>query len=398
MKILRIVYDWPKPWQGLAPAPYEVTVSQLKIGHEVEVMCGYWPKAGGAERPKNIKVHAIMREPLPGSIFFTSSILLFFRYLMWRKTNKADVIHSHGHFAIWIYLYRRLLQKFFPWAKELKTPLIVHFHNIAQSRMDKMEESGVDIKTESKYIAWPLEIYSNKLAVRVAAACVFVSNENQADAVKLYNADYRRCFVVETGVNADLFKPIGDEEKEKSRRDLGLDIYDKVVLNHGIMSERKNISLLVDVLALLPAHYKLFLVGPGDPTYIEKVNENIKLKGLDERVIKIGYTPYPQVPIAYQVSDVFCLPSVYEGLPKAVMQGLACGIPCLVSGFKAAEDISGLGYLENLEPSYIAERIVNIVENPVPVDVQKTAMLYSWDKRAHEIDKIYDFAIKNYLV
>jgi glycosyltransferase involved in cell wall biosynthesis len=397
MKILRIIYDWPKPWQGLAPAPYEITMAQLKLGHEVELMCGYWPKSGGIEKPQNIKVHPIIREPFPGSIFFTSAVLLFFKYLMWRKRNKVDVIHSHGHFAIWIYLYRRILQKFFPWAKELKTPLVVHFHNIAQSRMEKMEESKMEVKVESKYVAWPLEIYSNKLAVRVAAACIFVSNENKDDAVKLYNADYRRCFVAETGVNADLFKPIGDEEKEKSRRDLGLDIYDKVVLNHGVMSERKNISLLVDALALLPPHYKLLLVGSGDSTYIEKINENIKAKGVDERVIKIGYTPYPQVPIAYQISDVF-LPSVWEGLPKAVMQGLACGVPCLVSGFKISENIAGLYYLDNLEASHIAERIINIVENPVSVDVQKTVLLYSWEKRSHEIDEIYDFAIKNYLV
>jgi glycosyltransferase involved in cell wall biosynthesis len=264
--------------------------------------------------------------------------------------------------------------------------------------MDKMEESGIDVKVESKYVAWPLEIYSNKLAVRIAAACIFVSNENKEEAIKLYGVDQRRCFVVETGVNADLFKPVGGEEKEKSRKDLGLDIYDKVILNHGLMSERKNINLLVDAVALLPPHYKLLLVGSGDSTYIEKINENIKIKGLEERVMKIGYTPYPEVPIAYQVSDVFCLPSVWEGLPKAVMQGLACGIPCLVSGFKLSEELSGLYYLDNLDASHIAQRIVDIVENPLPVDVQKTTLLYSWERRSLEIDKIYEFAIKNYLV
>ena len=37
MKILRIIYDWPPPWQGLAAHPYELTASQLKEGHEVEI-------------------------------------------------------------------------------------------------------------------------------------------------------------------------------------------------------------------------------------------------------------------------------------------------------------------------------------------------------------------------
>ena len=398
MKILRIIYDWPKPWQGLAPGPYEITVAQMKIGHEVDIMCGYWPKAGGPEQPGNVKITTIIREPVPGSIFFTSSIILFFKYLLWRRKNKVDVVHSHGHFAIWIYLYRLILKKIFPWAKELKVPMIVHFHNIAQSRMNKMEEQGAVIKTTTKYVAWPLEIYSNKLAVKIAAACIFVSNENKDDAIKMYNADPRRCHVIETGVNPELFRPIGGEEREKSRRDLGLDLYDKVVLNHGVMSERKNINLLVDAFALLPPTYKLLLVGSGDSAYLEKISENIKAKKLEERIIRVGYTPYPLVPIAYQVSDIFVLPSSWEGLPKAVMQGLACGVPCLVSGFKLSENIDGLYYLDSTDPGKISQRIKEIVENPGNVDMQKVVLMYSWEGRAREIDKIYDFAIKNYLV
>lgn len=398
MKILRIIYDWPKPWQGLAPGPYEITRSQLKLGHEVEVMCGYWPKSGGIEKPDNIKVYPVIREPFPGTVFFTSSVLLFFRYLSLKKTNKVDVIHSHGHFAIWIYLYRLVLQRLFPWAKELKTPLVVHFHNIAQSRMDKLEETGVAVKNISKNVVWPMEIFSNKIAVKVAAANIFVSEENKKEAIRLYSVDPRRCFVVETGVNGDLFKPSGDEEREKSRRDLGLDIYDKIILNHGVMSERKNINALIDALALLPHEYKLLLVGAGDSTYIEKINENIKAKKLEERVMKVGYTPYPQVPIAYQISDVFCLPSAWEGLPKAVMQGLACGVPCLASGFKLSEEIAGLYYLTSADPKEIADKILSIVENKVSVDIKKVVVLYSWERRSHEIDKIYEFAIKNYLI
>ena len=49
MKIARIIYDWPPPWSGLAPHPYELTLAQLKLGHEVEIFCGRWPHAGGFE-------------------------------------------------------------------------------------------------------------------------------------------------------------------------------------------------------------------------------------------------------------------------------------------------------------------------------------------------------------
>lgn len=398
MKILRIIYDWPPPWQGLGPHPYELTKAQLKLGHEIDLFCGRWPKAGPIEKPEGVNIHTILREPFNGAIFFTSSLILFFKYLSFRRKNKVDVIHSHGHFGIWIYYYRYILQKYFPWAKELKTPLIIHFHNIAQDRWDKMKKQGKEIKSVSKNFSWPLTVFSDKKAIKVASACIFVSGENKKKAIELYGADERRCFVVESGVNPNLFKAVSDIEKEKSKNDLGLDRYDKIILNHGIMVERKNIHLLIDALTFLPEDFKLLLVGSGDEDYISKINDKIKEKNLTKRVIQVGYTPYPQTPISYQISDIFVLPSSWEGMPKVVMQGLSCGVPCLVSGFKLAEEIRGLYYLENLEPKYIAQEIIRVINEKTTVDTDKVTINYSWLIRAKEIEKVYDFAIKNYLV
>lgn len=398
MKILRIIYDWPPPWQGLAPHPYEMTLAQTKVGHSVEVFCGRWPRAGKIEQPEGVKVNPIIREPFPGTIFFTSSVILFFKYLGWRRKNNPDVIHSHGHFGVWIYFYRWFLQKYFPWSKELKTSLVVHFHNIAKDRWDAMEKSKKNIKPLSKFLVWPMSIFSDKKAVKCASACIFVSRDNMQKAVDLYGADPKRCFVIESGVNPNLFKPVGFEEREKSKRDIGFDPDDKVILNHGLMSERKNVHLLVEALKFLPRNYKLLLVGPGDNEYMTKLNTSIKETGVIDRVVKVGYTPYPQTPIAYQISDIFVLPSLWEGLPKVVMQGLACGVPCLVSGFKLSEEIKGLYYLESLSPEYIANCILQLVENPSGVDIQKVSLHYSWDARVREIEGVYEFAKKNYLL
>lgn len=399
MKILRIIYDWPPPWQGLAPHPYELTVSQAKKGHTIEIFCGRWPRAGSVETPKGVKIIPIMREPFPGTIFFTSSVVLFFKYLSWRKKNKdVDIIHSHGHFAVWIYMYRSFLQKFFPWSKELKTPLVVHFHNIAEDRWNSMVRQKKQISILSKYLVWPLSVFSDKKAVKSAAACVFVSMENKKKAIELYKANTQRCFVVETGVNPNLFKPVTQEEKEKSRRDIGFDIYDRIVLNHGMMSERKNILLLIEAMKFLPRNYKLLLVGSGDSGYMGKINEVIKVSGLSDRIMQTGYTPYPQTPVGYQISDIFVLPSSWEGLPKVVMQGIACGTPCLVSGFKLSQKIRGLYYLESLKPEYIANYITNILDNPISVDSSRVSAIYSWDARARELEQVYEFAKKNYLL
>lgn len=394
MNILRIIYDWPPPWGGLSPHPYEVTLAQKKLNHEIEIFCGRWPKAGKLEEIEGVKFHPILREPFPATISFTSSVILFFKYLGWRKKHKPDVIHSHGHFAIWIYLYRLFLMKYFPWSEELSIPLVAHFHNTAKGRWVAMDEAGKYISPHSKYIQWPLQVLSDKWAIKVASACIFVSHETLEEAKKHYDADLKRCFVVESGVNTDMFVPAGGEETEKSRRELNYDIYDKVILYHGMVLERKNVHILVDVIKNLPDVYKLLIVGQTDPIYEQKIRQAILHANLEDRITMIGYTPYPQVPIAYQIADLFILPSSWEGLPKVVMQGLSCGVPCLVSGFKLEEEISGLTYLENLDPGAMAIRIQDIIANPPKVDTDKIRQKYSWDYKVNEIEQVYAFVKK----
>jgi glycosyltransferase involved in cell wall biosynthesis len=392
VRILRIIYDWPPPWSGLAAHPYELTVSQAKLGHSFDIFCGRWPKAGAIETPSSTKVHTFLREILPGTLTVTVSIVMFLYYLIWRRKNKVDIIHSHGHFGIWIYFYRYLLQRFFPKAKELQTPLVVHFHNVAEGRESTLKEKGSQIKPFTEKFVWPMEKRANIWAVKSAAAYVFVSEDTKQEAIKYYEADPKKCFVVETGVNTELFVGVGPEEKEKTRIELGLDPNDIVILNHGTMVERKNIHLLVEALKFLPPRHKLLLVGPSDPVYNQKLNELVSLHKLEDRVVRVGYTPYPQVPIAFQAADLFVLPSQWEGLPKVVMQSLSCGVPVLASGFSVKEEISGLLYIKgDLSARSIADNVLRVLQNPPQVDVGKIRTHYSWDVKARELDHVYDF-------
>ena len=391
MKILRIIYDWPEPWAGLSPHPYELTVSQAKMGHDITVFSGMWPRSGEIKRPEGVTVKGFMREPLKGTLNLTTSVALFFHYLKWRRENKPDIIHAHGHFGIWIYLYRLFLEKFFKRAKELEIPLVVHFHNTVEGRKQKLVEKGVNIDPISKNLSWPLAKRSDKWAVKAADACIFVSNELKEEAKKYYGVSEAKSYVVESGVNSSLFRPIGEEEKEKTRKDLGLDTLDKVIINYGMMVERKNIHQLVKSLNHLPEKYKLLLVGPGDNDYFEDLNQLIKDEKLTNRVTQSGYVPYPQIPIALQAADIFVLPSEFEGTPKVVMESLSCGVPALVSGFKLSEEISGLRYLENTEPETIARQIHEILEEGPYVDRGKVVSMYSWDTRAQKVEEIYDY-------
>ena len=58
----------------------------------------------------------------------------------------------------------------------------------------------------------------------------------------------------------------------------------------------------------------------------------------ENRAAALGLTPYvlflgvrEDVPALLHAMDVFCMPSLYEGMPLAVLEAQAAGLPCLVS-------------------------------------------------------------------
>jgi glycosyltransferase involved in cell wall biosynthesis len=108
-----------------------------------------------------------------------------------------------------------------------------------------------------------LGILSDKWALEVSDVCIFVSQNLLDEAVELYGADRTKCLVLENGVNTQLFKSVNSIERDKTRKELGFDVYDKVIVNHGQMVARKNILALVESLRFLPINYKLLLYSNG---------------------------------------------------------------------------------------------------------------------------------------
>jgi glycosyltransferase involved in cell wall biosynthesis len=391
MRLLRIFYDWPGNWSGLGPAGYEITKAQEKLNYKITVMCGLWPSKFFNEIP-NVRFIKLLREPFEGTIYFTTSIFLFVTYFLWRNKYKVDVIHSHGHFAIWIYLYRKLIKKF-PFSDFEFEPLFVtHFHNTFKGRWEAMKKEGKRPRWISEYISWPLGVLSDKWALEVSDVTIFVSQNLLDEAVLYYGADKNKCIVVENGVNVDMFKKVSNIEKERTRKELGYDSLDTVILNYGNMVARKNIVNLVEAMSYLPVNYKLILIGSGPREYMEEIDTVIVDKLLASRVKKIPYTPYPELNIPIQSSDIFVLPSDFEGMPKVVLESLACEVPCLVSGFKFLKDIDGVFYLDNKDPKHIAEKIKEISNSKVKFDIDSFRGNFSWTTKSYIFDEIY----KNY--
>lgn len=110
--------------------------------------------------------------------------------------------------------------------------------------------------------------------------------------------------------------------------------------------------------------FKLNLVGGG--RYKSRILEEIKKLDLHEKVNLIGTIPSGD-PIKKELdkADIFVFPSRVEGLPRALIEAMARGLPCIATNVGGIPELLPSKYLVRTEsPSELAGRIEFIVENP----------------------------------
>ncbi len=108
-------------------------------------------------------------------------------------------------------------------------------------------------------------------------------------------------------------------------------VTDKFVIGHaGRFHEAKNHLFLIDVFnEFLKLRKDAVLMLLGDGPLEESIRDHIKGLSIEDKVILAGN----QSPISpfYQAFDAFVFPSIYEGMPGAVIEAQAAGLRCLVS-------------------------------------------------------------------
>ncbi len=104
-----------------------------------------------------------------------------------------------------------------------------------------------------------------------------------------------------------------------------------VIVNVGRIAAQKNQCLLIHAFAKLAAEfpeYRLLIYGAdsGDGTN-EKLIREIRESGFEKRIALMGNSDNLQEEIAD--ASLFVLSSDYEGMPNALMEAMAMGIPCI---------------------------------------------------------------------
>jgi len=152
--------------------------------------------------------------------------------------------------------------------------------------------------------------------------------------------------VIDNFIDLARFAPPSEDERRAARARFGLGDDEVAFVLPGRISGQKNQLGLALALGLLrrrgalPPRLRILLAGRArDALVAALLPRGLSLAGVSDRVRTLGTVPEADMPSLYHAADALLLPSMYEGLPNAVIEGHACGLPAVVS---AAANVDGL--------------------------------------------------------
>lgn len=189
-----------------------------------------------------------------------------------------------------------------------------------------------------------------------------------------------RVFTFALGTASEEFAtPIEATLLEEKRASLGLLPEHKVVLWVGYPVKFKRVPLLLEVFQRVAQQVplaRLLLVGDMSRSR-EDLTHLVKQRSLAEQVIFHGPVAHHELPIYYQLAQVYALTSSYEGLPRVLGEAAAAGLPLVAMACAGVSEVIRDGIngalLADGDIEGMAQQISELLDHPARAQVLGTA-------------------------
>jgi teichuronic acid biosynthesis glycosyltransferase TuaC len=129
--------------------------------------------------------------------------------------------------------------------------------------------------------------------------------------------------VVPNGADTRVFFP---RDRVEARTRLGLPSDERIVTFVGVLTPRKGIDTLVEAMGIIMRDGTApLLVIAGIGELRDSLEARARELGVADRIRFVGKVAHDEVAWWMAAGDIFCLPSLSEGLPTVVCEAMACG-------------------------------------------------------------------------
>jgi len=203
--------------------------------------------------------------------------------------------------------------------------------------------------------------------------------KSRFDLVLTVSDEVRRYCIQNDGMPeprvATLYNGVELEERTQTnghsgRQQLGVESDRPLVLTVGHIREVKGIDILVKVAQRVAVEFpRVLFAVVGDTTdqkYFQTIQRQIADSGMQQNVWFVG--PAENVASFLKMGNVFFLPSRSEGFSNALIEAMACALPCVatrVGGNPEAIEEGHSGFVvENEDVEAAADRILRLLREP----------------------------------
>ncbi len=232
--------------------------------------------------------------------------------------------------------------------------------------------SGCPVLVSSRRDMGILRAHKHRMAYRLIGPLfdrvTAVSEEVRAFCIQQDNLSSKKVVTLYNGI--DLKQVAAARNGTELRAAEGLAGISPVIITVAHLRRVKGIDILLNAAARVCGEFPratFLLVGKVlEPEYAWELQEQTRALGLTDRVRFLGARS--DVLSLLKMSDIFCLPSRSEGFSNALLEAMACGLPCVVTrvGGNAEAIREGFnGFLvDSLDAERIADRILRLARNP----------------------------------
>lgn len=140
------------------------------------------------------------------------------------------------------------------------------------------------------------------------------------------------------------------------------------VLYAGRLRTRKAVAMLIEAFSRVHEQAPTArLVVAGDGEQRPALEEQVRRLDLADTVRFAGAVPHDRMPELYAAADVFCLPSLYEGFPLAILEAMAAGLPVVATSVagnpEAVEDGVHGRLVEAEDAAGLAVALLDLIED-----------------------------------
>ena len=164
-----------------------------------------------------------------------------------------------------------------------------------------------------------------------------------------YQFTEKKIEVIPNYVQSEIFAPIQTKKQGKTR-----------IFYLGRLAKEKNLNMLIKAMSGIES--ELWIAGDG---YLRADLEELATSSKAD-VRFLAFVPNWQLPELLNSADIFVLPSLYEGHPKALIEAMSCGLAVIgsnVSGIKELIRHEENGLLAELSVESIRDSIIRLLED-----------------------------------